>query len=340
VISVSQPCPSRGLLSLSLHLHLLLLDYTLFTPNYIMSRVLLITGATGKQGGSVIDALLELPNASDFTILALTRDSNGGSAKKLAARASNIKLVEGNLDDVPALFEAANKVAGQPIWGVYSVQISMGKGVTFEGEVKQGTDLIDESVKNNVQHFVYSSVERGGDKESWENATPIPHFQTKQLIEIHLRDKAQAMGWTILRPVAFMDNLQPGFPTKVFLTALHNHLGDTKPLQWVATADIGFFAAQAFTHPEEWNHKARGLAGDELTFPQISKAFENATGTPAGTTFWGLGSVLTYMVTELGHMIGWFASDGYKADISNLRSIHPKMMNMETWLKKSAFATK
>ena len=306
-----------------------------------MSRVLLITGATGKQGGSVIDSLLELPNASDFTILAVTRDANSGSAKKLAGRASNIKLVEGNLDDVPALFQAANKAAQQPIWGVYSVQISMGKGVTFEGEVKQGTDLIDESVKNGVKHFVYSSVERGGDEASWDNATPIPHFQTKQLIEIHLRDKAQSMGWTILRPVAFMDNLQPGFPTKVFLTALHNHLGDTKPLQWVATADIGFFAAQAFTHPEEWNHKARGLAGDELTFPQISKAFENATGSPAGTTFWGLGSVLTYMVAELGHMIGWFASDGYKADISNLRSIHPQMMNMETWLqKKSGFTTK
>ncbi|KAG9923857.1 hypothetical protein KCU98_g21734, partial [Aureobasidium melanogenum] len=58
-------------------------------------------------------------------------------------------------------------------------------------------------------------------------------------------------------------------------------------------------------------------------------------------TFWGLGSVLTYMVTELGHMIGWFASDGYKADIANLRSINPQMMNMETWLKKkSAFTTK
>ncbi|KAG9875815.1 hypothetical protein KCV02_g21824, partial [Aureobasidium melanogenum] len=51
--------------------------------------------------------------------------------------------------------------------------------------------------------------------------------------------------------------------------------------------------------------------------------------------------VLTYMVTELGHMIGWFASDGYKADIANLRSINPQMMNMETWLKKkSAFTTK
>jgi uncharacterized protein YbjT (DUF2867 family) len=303
------------------------LSSSLYLFPITMSRVLLITGATGKQGGSVIDALLELPNASDYTLLALTRDSTSGSAKKLASRAQNIKLVQGNLDDVPAVFEAANKIAQRPVWGVYSVQISMGKGVTFEGEVKQGTDLIDESIKNGVKHFVYSSVERGGDDKSWHNATSIPHFQTKQLIEIHLRQKAQNMGWTILRPVAFMDNLQPGFPTKVFLTALHNHLGDAKPLQWVATADIGFFAAQAFSHPEEWNHKARGLAGDELTFPQISKAFQNATGSPAATTFWGLGSVLTYMVTELGHMIGWFASEGYSADISG-------------WLRKSAFATK
>ncbi len=55
--------------------------------------------------------------------------------------------------------------------------------------------------------FVYSSGAWRRDEKSWANATPIPHFQTKQLIEIHLRDKAQGMGWTILRPVAFMDNL-------------------------------------------------------------------------------------------------------------------------------------
>lgn len=306
-----------------------------------MSKALLVTGATGKQGGSVINAILNLPNASEYIILAVTRDANSGGAQKLAAKSPSIKLVEGNLDDAATLFKNAEKAVNQPIWGVYSVQISMGKGVTFEGEVKQGCDLVDESVKHGVEHFVYSSVERGGNEKSWENPTPIPHFQTKQLVEVHLRDHAGQMGWTILRPVAFMDNLQPGFPTKVFMTAVHNTLGDSKPLQWVATSDIGVFAALAFTKPEEWNHKAIGLAGDELTVPGLNKAFENKTGHPLGTTYSFLGSALMWGVSEVGHMVGWFGSDGYKADIANLKKLHPELMDMETWIEReSAFKAK
>ena len=303
-----------------------------------MSKAILVTGATGKQGGSVIDALVASPATSQFTILAVTRDANSGSAQKLAKKASNIKVVQGNLDDVATLFESAKKVAGD-IWGVYSVQISMGKGVTYESEVKQGNDLIDESVKQGVKQFVYSSVERGGDEHSWSNPTPIEHFKTKHAIEHHLKDNAGQMGWTILRPVAFMDNLAPGFPHKVFLTAMRDSLNG-KSNQWVATSDIGFFVAQAFEKPAEWKHKAVGLAGDELTFEQQSKAFENKTGYPAGTTFSFLGQTLKYMVTDLGIMLDWFGAEGYKANIANLRKIHPGMLDFESWLEKSAFTTK
>lgn len=131
----------------------------------------------------------------------MTRDSASGSAQKLTSKSPSIKLVQGNLDDVPGLFAAAKTVTnGQPIWGVYSVQISVGKGTSHEGEIKQGKDMIDESVKEGVTQFVYSSVERGGDEKSWSNPTPIPHFSSKYEIEHHLRDTAGSMGWTILRP--------------------------------------------------------------------------------------------------------------------------------------------
>jgi uncharacterized protein YbjT (DUF2867 family) len=303
----------------------------------MMPGVLLITGATGKQGGSVIDAILSSPApASEFTLLAVTRDTSAASAKKLAARSPSIKLVQGNLDDTPSLFRAAEEVAQKPIWGVFSLQVSMGKNVTVEGEIQQGKDLIDESIKHGVQCFVYSSVERGGDEASWDNQTPVPHFQSKYHIERHLRDAAgDKMGWTILRPVAFMENLQPSFPTKVFMTALRDTL-DGKPLQWVAPSDIGFFAGQAFANPEEWNHKAIGLAGDELDFAGISKAFLNKTGAPIGTTFGFLGNALKWGVPELNVMMKWFASDGYRADVQKLRSVHPALMDMETWLEKSS----
>ena len=305
-----------------------------------MSRAILVTGATGKQGGSVIEALLASPKASNFLILAVTRDAHGSSAQKLVKKSNNIRIVGGNLDDVPALFQEAKKVAAQPIWGVYSVQISMGKGVTIESEVKQGNGLIDEAVKNNVEQFVYSSVERGGDEASWNNPTPIDHFKSKHQIEHYLKDNAGKMGWTILRPVAFMDNLEPGMPSRVFLTAMRDSLNG-KPNQWIATSDIGWFAAEAFQNPQQWNHKAVGLAGDELTFDQQQEIFQKKLVSPPTPVFGFMGSFLKYMVTELGVMLNWFGTDGYKVDIKQLRQTNPNLMDFETWLeKKSPFTTK
>lgn len=287
----------------------------------------------------MVDALLS-KHSSDVTILAVTRDAKSPSAQRLAQKSAAIKLVQGNLDDIPGIFRNASEITKQPIWGVYSVQVSMGKGVTHDGEVRQGKGLIDESLRQGVKHFVYSSVDRGGDEKSWANPTPIPHFISKHEIEHHLKEMAgDKMGWTILRPVAFMDNLAPGFETKVFLTALRDTMGD-KPEQWVATDDIGYFAAEAFQKPREWNHKAVGLAGDELTFEGLSKAFLNKTNTPAPTTFSLLGSALKWGVAEVGTMITWFKTDGYGADIPKLRKMNPGLMDFETWLeKRSLFVT-
>ncbi|KAI0103849.1 hypothetical protein GGR51DRAFT_573109 [Nemania sp. FL0031] len=299
-------------------------------------KVILVTGATGKQGGAVLDALVN-QKGEEFTIVGATRDITAPGAKKLGSKGYQIKLVEGNLDDVATLFTRAQQLAGAPIWGVYSVQVSMGKGVTSEGEVKQGKALIDESIKAGVKHFVYSSVERGGDEASWDNRTPIPHFQTKYDIEHHLRDATapgkagENMGWTILRPVAFMDNLAPGFPTKVFVTALHNWLGN-KSMQWVATKDIGVFAAKAFANPREWNRKAVGIAGDELNFDQMNQAFKIVTGEPAPVTYSVFGSALTLMVPELRTMICWFSRDGYHANINLRRVDHPQLLSFIEWL--------
>ncbi|KAF2838283.1 NmrA family protein-like protein [Patellaria atrata CBS 101060] len=303
-----------------------------------MSKVILVTGATGKQGGAVIKSLLSSP--TKYNILAVTRDPSSSSAQKLAAKSPSVKPIKGDLNDVPSLFAAAKEVSSEPIWGVYSVQISQGKGASHEGEIRQGISLVDESIKNSVKHFVYSSVDRGGESKSWENETPIPHFQTKHKIEHHLRDNAGAMSWTILRPAAFMDNLTPEFQSKVFLAALTNKMGDKK-LQWVATEDIGAFAAKSFDNPEEWNHKAISLAGDELNAAEVSRAIQNTTGTPFKATFSILGSALMWAMKEFDHMISWFAAEGYGADIQQLRKIHPGLKDMESWLKETSdFDTK
>lgn len=132
-----------------------------------------------------------------------------------------------------------------------------------------------------------------------------------------------------------MDNLVPAFTTKVFLAALHNTLGD-KPVQWVATSDIGVFAAKAFERPNEFNHRAIGLAGDEVNYDGIVEATQGQTG----ATFGLLGSLFMRGVPEMGRMLQWFADVGYKADIAGLGREHPDLLDLKTWVEKeSGFQT-
>jgi uncharacterized protein YbjT (DUF2867 family) len=306
------------------------------------NKAILITGATGKQGGSVLKQLATHPSNPQYTLLAVTRNTSSTSAQSIVERYPGVILVQGDLNDIPGLFSAAKdalKEAGKEpqIWGVYSVQVSLGPGVTVEGEVKQGKELIDESIKENVSHFVYSSVDRGGNEKSFTHQSPIPHFQSKFQIENHLLAEAgkrgEKMGWTILRPVAFMDNLVPGIPTKVFLAAMRDTIKD-KPMQWVSVEDIGLFAAKAFRDPRGWNARAEGIAGDELTFEEMSGCFERVTGSPVPATYGIFGSALMWAVTEVNLMITWFGTDGYGVDVKQLRKEEKDLCGFERWLKE------
>lgn len=209
-------------------------------------------------------------------------------------------------------------------------------------EERQGKALIDASLRNSVSHFVYSSVDRGGDA-STDNPTTVPHFITKHHVEHHLFEKTRdntTMTYTVLRPVAFLENFVPGFFGKVFSTFFTSILKD-KPLQFVATSDIGHFAAQAFLHPHDWRNRSISLAGDELTFNQFKQIFERKTGQPLPTTFRFIASLILWLNKDLHLMYKWFASDGYGADIAALKRLHPGLKNFETWLEtESKFQTK
>lgn len=85
------------------------------------SKAVLITGATGKQGGAVIEALLQAN--VPYEILALTRDTQSPSSMRLAQKSPNIKLISGNLDVADEVFEKIKEATKAPVWGVFSVQV-------------------------------------------------------------------------------------------------------------------------------------------------------------------------------------------------------------------------
>ncbi|KAI9864400.1 MAG: hypothetical protein M1824_005103 [Vezdaea acicularis] len=298
-------------------------------------RSILITGATGKQGGAVIAALLSQPKPT-FKILALTRNTTSASAKALAAK-PNVSVIEGNLDDCSAIFAKTGKV-----WGVFSVQVPLGGGQTPKTEEAQGKALVDAAVANGVENFVYTSVDRGGPEKSEVNATYIPHFISKYNVEKHLVEKAstspQKMSYTILRPTAFFDNLTFDFMGKAF-GAMWATMGDKK-LQFISTKDIGWFAAQAFLKPDEYHNKAISLAGDEINNAEAAEKFKKVTGKDMPVTYTFIGRAIRWAVGDMNAMLKWFEEEGYGADIPALKRLHPKLQNFEEWLTESSSSSK
>ncbi|KAK1997978.1 NmrA-like family protein [Colletotrichum falcatum] len=296
-----------------------------------MSRAILVCGSTGKQGGALINRLVE--QNVDMEILAVTRNASSASAQRLLKKSPKIKLVQGELSDPTKLFETAKQVANAPIWGVFNVQV-VGQSGGSESEI--GKAVIDASLKASVKFFVYTSVDRhGGD-----DPTNVPHFIHKHQIEQHLfaKTKGTDMEWAVLRPVAFMEDLTDDFMGRVFTTAWRMAVKE-KPLQLVAVSDIGHVAAEAFLRPEEYKGRGISLAGDELTIDQFADVFKKTTARELPGTYRVFCWLIMSLVKDFGWMFKWFYDVGYGADIQELRKQYPGLKDFETWLKtESDFA--
>jgi uncharacterized protein YbjT (DUF2867 family) len=279
-----------------------------------MSRTILITGATGQQGGATLHNLL----GKDFALRALTRKPDGDAAKALAA--AGVEVVQGDLNDEDSLRRALDGV-----WGVYAVQNTWEAGV--EGEEVQGKRIAQLARDAGVEHFVYASV------GSAHRHTGIPHFDNKARVE----DAIGALGFpstVIIRPVFFMENLvSPWFLNGDKLVAAMRP--ETK-LQMIAVEDIGVFGAMAFTHASALNGRAIDIAGDSLTLPEATAILSRTMGRPLEFVQIPIAEVRKNS-EDFALMLEWFERVGYNADITGLeREFGVKLTSFEAWARKRA----
>lgn len=255
-------------------------------------RKVLVFGATGKQGSATIDALLAEAEKDNtpLNILAVTRDRTSRSSQALAQK-SNVSIIEGDLADVESIFDQAT-ADGNQVWGIFGVQVNSAD------EEKQGKSLVTVSVARGVQYFVYASGDRGGPEKSETDPTSVKNFAAKFSIEKHLRKLAatspQGMTYAILRPVTFFENMTDDIHGKGF-ARMWEQMGPNKPLQLISTTDIGFFAAQALLHPDEYHNVAITLVGDELTQPQADVIFKELVGSSMPMVPCAIGSAVKYL---------------------------------------------
>ena len=257
--------------------------------------LILVTGATGHQGGAVAHELLD----KKHRVAVLTRKPDSPVAQVLAKRGATV--LRGDFDD-PASLERALDGA----WGVFAVQNTWEAGV--EQEEAQGKRLAELAKRRGVQHFVYTSV------ASAQRKTGIPHFDNKWRVEETVR-RLEFPSWVVIRPVFFMENWTSGwFKPGIDQGNLMIGLKPETVLQMIAVRDVGRYGRLAFEKHAELNGRSIDIAGDARPGLETARILSHAAA-----------RLITFQPVPIAEirkasmdyalMLEWFERVGYDVNI-------------------------
>ncbi|HLY77273.1 MAG TPA: NmrA/HSCARG family protein [Thermoplasmata archaeon] len=273
---------------------------------------ILVTGATGQQGGSVLRHL----KARGHRLRALVRDRNRPAARAL--QRLGVEVFQGGFEDARAIEEAA-----QLVDAAFLMSTSFEKGA--DGERRQGIAAIDALRAADVPYIVYSSV------ASATQHTGIPHFDSKFAVENHLR--SSGTPFAIVGPVAFMENLTSPFALPGLRQGqLLQGLRPEKSSQLVALEDLGAFDTLVLENPARFRGQRIEIASDEVTGLQTAEILSRHAGRPIQYRSLPL-EAIRQRSEDLARMMDWLDRAGYTVDIERLRRDYPDVgwQRLEEW---------
>ena len=272
----------------------------------------LVTGATGQQGGAAVRHLCK----RGHRVRGLTRNSNSSAAKAIAQLGAEI--VTGSFDDAASLKGAVE--------GVEAVFAMSTPNEDPGAEVRQGCALADAARSARVKHVVYSSV------ASADKQTGIAHFESKHKIESHLR--SIDVPHTVIAPVFFMDNLcSPWLLPLLKQGKLELPIRRKRRLQMIGVDDIAAFATSVIEQPGAFLAKRIEIASDELTGEKIASILSNVSGHYIEYSQMPIEQIREFN-RDFATMFEWFDTVGYGVDIPALKRRHADI----TWHKFDKWA--
>jgi uncharacterized protein YbjT (DUF2867 family) len=275
----------------------------------------LVTGASGKQGGHLVRELL----ARRYSVRALTRKPESSAAAALAAR--GVTIVRGDFEDQGSLERAARGVDT-----VFAMSTPYESGE--KTETREGINIVRAAASAGVTHLVYTSV-AGADR-----ATGVPHFDSKFEVEKEVR--RSGVPFTIVAPVFFMENfLADWMKAGIARGSIAMALPATRRLQQIAVADIAQFTALVIERRESFLGKRIDIASDELTPATAAAVISNVSGRHIEYAALPIEAV-RQQNEDLARMFEWFDRVGYDADVVGLRSLYPEVEwhRFSTWARE------
>lgn len=287
--------------------------------------IILVTGATGAQGGSVTRALLQ---TNRYIVRCLTRNVNSDKARALSQ--AGAQLAEGDLDDKESLLLAMEGCTG--VFGLTNFWEH------FEKEHQHGKNLVDAVHESGITHFVYSGLPAYA--ELSKGQFPVPHCDIKAALENYSR--SLQIPATFVHIAFYYENFFDFFPPQKREDGLYYFgfpQGDT-PLAMASVEDIGPIVKQIFSYPELYRGQTIGVVGEDRTCREYAAIMSRVLGLTirynhiqrdifAGFGFPGAEELANmfevqrlYIPRRSQHLM-----DSY--------SINPAMQSFESWLVKN-----
>lgn len=219
----------------------------------------LVVGATGTQGGAVVDALLT--DDADVRVFGLTRNPESAAAERLRER--GVSVVAGDATDRESMDRVLAETDAD---GVFLMTTG-----GAETERRQGETVVAAAEAAGVDHLVFSSGGNAG------GGSHVPHVAAKFAVEEVLREST--MRWTILRPHSFVSNLTRS-RGEIAEGRLAFPIPEGERFAFVDHRDIGRLAVRAFRDPARFDEETVELAGAVVSLPELADAVSDVLGRP------------------------------------------------------------
>jgi hypothetical protein len=199
-----------------------------------------------------------------------------------------------------------------------------------EAEIRQSKTVAEVATDSGVQHLVYGSA------GIWRKGTGIPSWETKLLIEEHM--KALSLPLTILRPMAFMELMteKKFFPAVAAWHVMPKMIGASRPVGWLCVDDLGEIAAQAFAAPDRFIGKDLALASDVQSLAQCHALYREVMSMAPSQfpmPIW-LFQRFGFVGRDLTTMWRWLRTGDIDLDTAPTRAIHPEALTVHAWLSR------
>ena len=278
-------------------------------------RKILVTGATGQQGGALARLLLQKKNE----VYALIRNTEPESPKAQNLRNLGAKLIKGDLDNPDSLEQATNGIDSVFLMGTW---VEVGT----EGETRRGKMMVDIAKEKKIEHLVYSSVVNA------DKNTGIPHFESKYKVEQHIKNSG--IPYTIIGPTFFMDNLLSYSRAGLQQGQLALPLSPSLILQQSALENIAEFFALVLERRNSFLGKRIDIASDELTGELAAKVLSDELRLKISYVQVPLEQI-RQASEDLALMFQWFERIGTGVDVASLHKQYPEVnwLTFKDWVK-------